>query len=119
MTQSVMFRLGACCVLLLTGGCIPPQQTLRPHHTQREKPYQAQEDALTAAYQRGELSANEYFGRMNEIEQLRLRRAELQIQNQQQHNYVLEIEETKKPIDLLKMRRETERAFQAPPRLDF
>jgi hypothetical protein len=35
-------------------------------------PYQAQRDAIKASYQRGELKANDYYARMNELEALEL-----------------------------------------------
>ncbi len=33
-------------------------------------PYQAQKEAIKASYQRGELKANDYYARMNELEAL-------------------------------------------------
>ena len=60
MQYSVILGSAACCVLLLMGGCVTTQQT--------QSPYQTQADALTAAYQRGEFSANEYFARMNDLQ---------------------------------------------------
>ena len=40
-------------------------------------PYQGQANALTQAYQRGEISANDYFARMNELKSLELQRQQL------------------------------------------
>lgn len=56
--------------ILLFSGCISP--------------YQGQANALTAAYQRGEISANDYQARINELQALDLQRRQAVAQAWQQ-----------------------------------